>query len=183
MLLKQASDGNTLIEQEPIDISDIKIEHSLDMQFIGQTHMLTVPMASAGMTKTEILTEFEEVYFNRFRIHLPEVRVKIVNVRTIVTGRRPEIDLTGLIDFSGRAQSLAASQVGSRAVCFYSAENELNWHEVPIYNREKLPLEFQLNGPAILEQMDTTILIEPQNDAISDRYGNIFIKVGVPNEA
>ena len=77
---------------------------------------------------------------------------------------------------------MAAAQVGSRAVCFYGAENELSWHEVPIYNREKLPLEFELNGPAILEQMDTTVLIEPQNDVSSDRYGNIFIKVGVSNE-
>ena len=182
MLLKQAFDGNTLIDQEPIDINEIKIEHSLDMQFIGQTHMLTVPMDSASMTCKEILKAFEKIYFNRFRIHLPEVRVKIVNVRTIVTGCRPEIDLTGLIDFSGRAHSLAAAQVGSRAVCFYGAENELNWHEVPIYNREKLPLEFELNGPAILEQMDTTVLIEPLNDVSSDRYGNIFIKVGVSNE-
>ena len=182
MLLKQAFDGNTLIDQEPIDINEIKIEHSLDMQFIGQTHMLTVPMDSASMTYKEILTAFEKIYFNRFRIHLPEVRVKIVNVRTIVTGCRPEIDLTCLMDFSGRAHSLAAAQVGSRAVCFYGAKNELNWHEVPIYNREKLPLEFELNGPAILEQMDTTVFIEPQNDVSSDRYGNIFIGVGVSNE-
>jgi N-methylhydantoinase A len=58
----------------------------------------------------------------------------------------------------------------------------LNWHDVPIYNREKLPLEFQLNGPAILEQMDTTVVIEPQNNVSSDRYGNIFIKVGVLDE-
>ena len=61
MLLKQAFDGNAFIDQEPIDINDIKIEHSLDMQFIGQTHMLTLPMASAGMTRTEILTAFEEI--------------------------------------------------------------------------------------------------------------------------
>ena len=43
MLLKQAFDGNTLIDQEPIDINEIKIEHSLDMQFIGQFLVTTVP--------------------------------------------------------------------------------------------------------------------------------------------
>ena len=71
MLLKQAFDGNALIDREPIEIIDVKIEHSLDMQFIGQTHMLTVPMDSASMTCKEILTAFEKIYFNRFRIHLP----------------------------------------------------------------------------------------------------------------
>ena len=35
-------------------------------------------MDSASMTRKEILTAFEKIYFNRFRIHLPEVRVKIV---------------------------------------------------------------------------------------------------------
>ena len=182
MLLKQSFDGNALVEQEPVDIDKIKIEHSLDMQFVGQTHMLTVPMNCASMTRKDILCAFEKIYFDRFRIHLPEVRVRIVNVRTIVTGCRPTIDLTGLIDCSGRAHSLSAAQTGIRKVCFYGPKNVLNWHDVPIYNREKLPLEFQLNGPAILEQMDTTVVIEPQNNVSSDRYGNIFIKVGVIDE-
>ena len=39
MLLKQSFDGNALVKQEPVDIDKIKIEHSLDMQFVGQTHM------------------------------------------------------------------------------------------------------------------------------------------------
>lgn len=182
MLLKQSFDGNALVEQEPVDIDKIKIEHSLDMQFVGQTHMLTVPMECANMTRKDILSAFEKIYFDRFRIHLPEVRVRIVNVRTIVTGCRPTIDLTGLIDCAGRAHSLSAAKTGSRKVCFYGPKNVLNWHDVPIYNREKLPLEFQLNGPAILEQMDTTVVIEPQNNVSSDRYGNIFIKVGVIDE-
>ena len=182
MLLKQSFDGNALVEQEPVDIDKIKIEHLLDMQFVGQTHMLTVPMDCASMTRKDILSAFEKIYFDRFRIHLPEVRVRIVNVRTIVTGCRPTIDLTGLIDCAGRAHSLSAAKTGSRKVCFYGPKNVLNWHDVPIYNREKLPLEFQLNGPAILEQMDTTVVIEPQNSVSSDRYGNIFIKVGVIDE-
>ena len=182
MLLKQSFDGNALVEQEPVDIDKIKIEHSLDMQFVGQTHMLTVPMECASMARKDILSAFEKIYFDRFRIHLPEVRVRIVNVRTIVTGCRPTIDLTGLIDCAGRAHSLSAAKTGSRKVCFYGPKNVLNWHDVPIYNREKLPLEFQLSGPAILEQMDTTVVIEPQNNVSSDRYGNIFIKVGVIDE-
>ena len=44
--------------------------------------------------------------------------------------------------------------------------------------REKLPLDAQISGPAILEQMDTTILIEPQDSAVSDEDGNILVTVG-----
>ena len=52
------------------------------------------------------------------------------------------------------------------------------WHDTPVYAREKLPLDARLAGPAILEQMDTTILIEPQDSAVSDDDGNILVTVG-----
>ena len=45
-----------------------------------------------------------------------------------------------------------------------------------------MPSEFDLVGPAILEQMDTTILLEPSDRASSDQDGNIFIQVGVSDE-
>ena len=48
----------------------------------------------------------------------------------------------------------------------------------PIYSRDKLPFQFELKGPAIIEQMDTTTLIEPDDKAYGDDLGNIFIEVG-----
>ena len=42
------------------------------------------------------------------------------------------------------------------------------WWDTPIYRRDHLPLDFRLPGPAILEQMDTTILIEPGDNATGD---------------
>ncbi|VAW02484.1 N-methylhydantoinase A, partial [hydrothermal vent metagenome] len=41
-----------------------------------------------------------------------------------------------------------------------------------------LPPAFTLNGPAIVEQMDTTTLIEPGDKATSDTHGNIIITIG-----
>ena len=41
-----------------------------------------------------------------------------------------------------------------------------------------MPFNFSLKGPAIIEQMDTTTLVEPDDLAYGDDYGNIFIKVG-----
>jgi N-methylhydantoinase A len=49
----------------------------------------------------------------------------------------------------------------------------------PIYSRDKMPFNFSLNGPAIIEQMDTTTLIEPGDFAYGDDFGNIFIEVGI----
>tara|TARA_A100001234_G_scaffold18379_1_gene14587 strand:+ start:1 stop:780 length:780 start_codon:yes stop_codon:yes gene_type:complete len=178
MLSSQAAEGEALIRQEPVRIERIEVTHSLDMQFAGQTHLLQVPLASASMTAADIKATFEEVYFNRFRVRLPEIRAQIVNVNTSVTGRRPEVDLGGLIDNAGRAGSVAAAQTGSRPVWFDGAGADSGWQDTPVYAREKLPLDAQISGPAILEQMDTTILIEPQDSAVSDEDGNILVTVG-----
>ena len=178
MLSAQADEGEALIRQEPVRIEAVEVTHSLDMQFAGQTHLLQVPLASVEMTREDIQSAFEEVYFNRFRVRLPEIRAQIVNVNTCVTGRRPEIDLGGLIDNAARAGSVAAAQTGTRSVWFDGGGGGSGWRETPVYAREKLPLDARFTGPAILEQMDTTILIEPQDSAASDADGNILVAVG-----
>ena len=178
MLSAQADEGEALIRQEPVRIEAVEVTHSLDMQFAGQTHLLQVPLASVDMTREDIQSAFEEVYFNRFRVRLPEIRAQIVNVNTCVTGRRPEIDLGGLIDNAARARSVAAAQTGTRAVWFDGDGGQSGWRETPVYARERLPLDASFTGPAILEQMDTTILIEPQDSAASDVDGNILVAVG-----
>ena len=173
ILAAQRDEGTALIRQEPVDISEISVQHSLDMQFSGQTHLLQVPLDDGRPDRGDIQARFEEVYFNRFRVRLPEIRAQVVNVNTTVTGRRAEVDLGGLIDASGRAPTLADAQTGTRRVWFGDG-----WCDTPVYRRETLPLDMRLQGPAILEQMDSTILILPEDSASSDEDGNILISVG-----
>ena len=98
------------------------------------------------MSRADIQSAFEEVYFNRFRVRLPEIRAQIVNVNTSVTGRRPEVDLAGLIDNSARAGSVAAAQTSSRPVWFGADSGGSGWQDTPVYAREKLPLDAACPG-------------------------------------
>ncbi len=52
------------------------------------------------------------------------------------------------------------------------------WIDTPVYGREKLPLDAVIEGPAILEQMDATTVLEPGDRARSDADGNIVIDIG-----
>ena len=173
ILATQRDEGTALVTQEPVDISEISIQHSLDMQFAGQTHLLQVPLAGGQPDRDDIQARFEEVYFNRFRVRLPEIRAQVVNVNTTVTGRRAEVDLGGLIDNAGRAATLDEAKTATRQVWFGDG-----WRDTAVYAREALPLDARLDGPAILEQMDSTILVQPEDSASSDADGNILISVG-----
>ena len=174
ILKAQSKEGTELIQKEPVSVEEIKVVHSFDMQFVGQTHILSVFLPTYDLSHEVVQSAFDEAYYGRFRVRLPEIRAQIVNVKTTVMGRRTGICLDGLIDASGRVESLEMAQNGARPVWFNG-----DWQNTKIFNREALPLSAKIKGPAILEQMDTMVLIEPGDEAISDKNGNILISLGV----
>ena len=173
ILKAQSKEGTELIQKEPVSVEEIKVVHSFDMQFVGQTHILSVFLPTYDLSHEVVQSAFDEAYYGRFRVRLPEIRAQIVNVKTTVMGRRTGICLDGLIDASGRVESLEMAQNGARPVWFNG-----DWQNTKIFNREALPLSAEIKGPAILEQMDTMVLIEPGDEAISDKNGNILISLG-----
>ena len=172
---KQMADGKAVLERQNIPLKQTSHTYSVDMQFVGQTHLLRVPLETPTPDRDGLRKLFEEVYFKRFRVELAEIKANLVNVRTSVIGEREPVDLSNLIDPSGRKSSINDAQTGVRNIYF-----DGSWHETPIYWRDHLPAQFTIDGPAVIEQMDTTVLIEPQDRAHSDEHGNILITVGAP---
>lgn len=173
VLARHKAEGEVLIAKEAIRPERIRVSHSADMQFVGQTHLINVPLPSAEITRAMLQELFEKGYFARFKVALPEIRASLVNLNTSVTGVRPAIDLSRLIDPAGRATTLEGARREVRPVWFDGV-----WHDTPVYEREKLPLDATLEGPAILEQMDATTVLEPGDHARSDPDGNIVVEVG-----
>lgn len=169
VLAQQEAEGRQIIGQEKIALSDIRVEYSADMQFIGQTHLLRVPLAGPSPSRKDLQDRFETAYHARFRVDLPTIRANLVNLNTTVIGVRPEVDLSVLIDPAGRQPNAVAK--ASRRVWFGG------WIDTPVYWRDHLPLDLNLTGPAIIEQMDTTIIIDPGATVTSDSDGNLIVSV------
>ncbi|MBL3703236.1 hydantoinase/oxoprolinase family protein [Sulfitobacter sp. BDSS02] len=168
----QEAEGDALIDAESITLSDRRHVHSVDMQFIGQTHLLRVPLERPDVDRETLQALFEAAYYKRFRVKLDNIRANLVNANTSVIGTRAALDLSTLIDPAGRRDTLAQAETGRRTVYFDG------WHDTPIYWRDHLPADFTLTGPAIIQQMDTTVLIEPGDRARGDAQGNIIIEIG-----
>jgi N-methylhydantoinase A len=169
ILAAQEAEGRRLIAAEKIALTGIEAEYSADMQFIGQTHLLRVPLPHATPSREDFQSLFETAYNARFRVSLPTIRANLVNLNVSVTGRRPELDLSRLIDPAGRLETVFATD--HRPVWFGE------WVQTPVYWRDHLPLTLSLHGPAIIEQMDTTIIVEPDCHVTSDADGNLIIEV------
>ncbi|MEZ2328630.1 hydantoinase/oxoprolinase family protein [Mesorhizobium sp. RCC_202] len=173
VLERHRNEGEALIAKEAVKPEEIRVTHSADMQFVGQTHIINVPLPSSSVTRATLQQLFEKAYFARFKVELPEIRANLVNLITSVTGVRPQIDLSRLIDPAGRAATLDEARREIRPVWYAG-----RWHDTPVYAREKLPLDAVIDGPAILEQMDATTVLEPGDRARSDADGNIIIDIG-----
>ena len=171
----QKAEGERLIAKERVEIRGLRHLYSVDMQFVGQTHLLRVDLETPEIDNASLRELFEIAYFRRFRVELSEIRANVVNANCSVIGARVPLDLSTLIDPSGRKPTLSDAQTGTRKVRFSS-----EIHDTPIYWRDHLPLDVSLDGPAIIQQMDTTLLIEPGDTAKGDEHGNIILHVGPP---
>ncbi len=172
-------EGMALLDaaQSRFDAREIVVE--LDMAYVGQTHTVAVPLAvtvTAGkvenLTQDAIEKAFDAAYAATFGRLLKNGARRVMNLRTAVIGKRPKFDLSTLAPDGG---SVEASQAGSREVHFGDA-----WYETAIYDRLSLPVGSEIEGPAILVQPDTTVLIDPGLTGRVDTFGNTIIE---PSEA
>jgi N-methylhydantoinase A len=169
----QITQGEALLDRETVELVERRHIHSVDMQFVGQSHILRVPLDGPSPSRQDLRERFEAAYMARFKIALDEIRSKLVNINTSVIGVRPPLDLSLLIDPAGRQANITDALTSSRPVFF-----DTDWVETPIYARERLPIDAAFSGPAIIEQMDTTIVLEPGDRVTGDTQGNLIIHVG-----
>ncbi|WP_102107900.1 hydantoinase/oxoprolinase family protein [Oceaniglobus roseus] len=146
----------------------------LDMAYAGQTHTVAVPLPVSVLggrvempTREGIAAAFDTAYRAAYGRVLETGVRRVINLRSSVIGRRPKFDLATLAPTTTGAPVVKAT----RQVHFADA-----WHETAIYDRLTLPVGSVIAGPAILEQPDTTILIEPWLQGTVDAFGNVILE-------
>ena len=162
--------GRERIEREKAKVEAIVTVHRADMQFQGQSHILPVALADPRITLPDLRKLFEAAYWQRFGVELPEIKPVLVNLHTAVIGKRKGVLLKSISTAQPRA-TLREAQRNRRPVWFESS----GWVDTPLYAREHLPLGCEFDGPAIIEQLDCTTVIEPGNRVQMDGVGNLIV--------
>jgi len=133
-----------LMRREGID--DARVTHFVDVCYIGQSYHLEVPMEAidAAAIYDAFLSAHARVYG-----HSTNVPAKIVNLRTVHEA------------FSGGVATHAAAVAASRAQATRTIRVAAGPVEAAIWQRGALTHGVTVAGPAIIEQADTTTLVEP----------------------
>ncbi|MCP4997580.1 MAG: hydantoinase/oxoprolinase family protein [Hyphomicrobiales bacterium] len=155
------------------DIAFAGIDHlyELDMLYLGQTHTVAVPLeiATSGLDREAIRDAFESTYTIAYGRLLEGIPMRVMNYRIAVVGRRPGLDMNLFAPADGKPADECRTETRS----VYA--NGQNW-AAPVYERLDLEIGTMLKGPALLEQSDTTIFVDPGLTATVDGFGNLIIR-------
>jgi N-methylhydantoinase A len=173
-MVATATDGERRLGEANVGFEKIEHLFELDMLYLGQTHTVAarLPVAlkdgTSGVTRDIIAAAFEETYRKAYGRLLAGIAMRVLNLRVTVIGRRPKFDLSILGPAADA--SIEGARADSREVWI-----DGRWWTADIYRRLDLPAGASIAGPALLEQPDTTIFIDPDLEGRVDRFGNLVI--------
>lgn len=171
---KTAEDGQKRLVEADVTFDGVEHLIELDMLYLGQTHTVAVRLPvglediKSSLNTNVIRTAFENTYEKVFGRLLHNIGIRVLNLRVTVIGRRPKFDLS-ILGPSGD-YTIEEAKIDSREVWF-----EGKWRQTDVYSRLNLPKEQVVSGPALLEQPDTTIFIDPDLEGKVDQFGNLII--------
>ena len=165
--------GRQWLKNQGIDAAGAEGEliRSADLHYRNQGYELTVPVPE-GRLSTDAVAQavgaFHELHKRLYTYNMPDIPVQLVNLRVTAVGQLPRPKAAEVGTSAG-----APAALSRRAVTFRRGEPEL---DTPVYGREQLLGGASLEGPAIIEQADTTTVLWPGFTARVDRHGSIVIE-------
>jgi len=143
----------------------VLVTRSLDLRYTGQNYEITVPYQASAVTALRLA--FEECHRRLYGYATGE-SVECVNLRVTA---RVETDVTVTVA-AGTAKG-AAEPIRTRRAFFPEAGDVI----LPLYERSALGRGAIIEGPAVIEDEWSTIVVYPGQRATADHVGNLAIEV------
>jgi N-methylhydantoinase A len=160
-------------DREGIDDRQQRLTASIDMRYSGQNYELNIPFAydTGEENRLENLgADFEEAHKRMYGYTAPEEPIEIVTFRLEAYGIVGKPRFAKLPD---AGPDTGHAEIGSREVYFSETGG---FGTSKVYDRLLLMPGNRLEGPAIVEQMDSTTLILPGQVGRVDEYLNLIIE-------
>ena len=143
------------------------------MRYVGQNYELSLAVANGQLDArqlTKLIAQFHASHRALYGYDIPGHQIEAVRLRLIVTIDRgsPPHEKHRLAVTTARQAILE-----KRDVWF----PETGFVATPVYERTRLPAQILIRGPAIVEQMDTTVVVPPGATMQGDRLGYLHVAI------
>ena len=151
------------LEQEGFDREAIVVQRTVDVRYPGQSFELNV------VYENDFRARFHEAHLQQYGYSSPELPVEIVTLRVSGRGQLPAVDFA--------SQKLEGETPPFEAL-LQEKRIELEGTSGPtrFYVRQKLKPGNRIDGPAIVLEYSSTLLIPPDFSARVDRWSNLIIE-------
>jgi N-methylhydantoinase A len=162
--------GQEKMQRDHVPLEVVQGAHAADLRYVGQSYELEVPLPWVLDTTcvAQVVATFHAAHQQVYGHCRPTHPVEFVNLRSVHSVPLPRPQLT----VQAPSSSLKAARKGTRLAYFdeYQA-----YRDTPLYQRDLLPLGAQFDGPAIVEQPDTTTVVYPGFTCRVDDAGNLLL--------
>ena len=164
--------GRAALTRAGIAPSDVRLRREADVRYVGQSYELTVPLPQGTFDPAalaEVVHAFHRAHDRAYGFSAPGEPVEFVNLRLAAVGT---IAKPRLREVPQAAAEAGAAQKARRSVWFAEAGGFV---DCPIVDRSRLAAGTVLDGPVIVEELDSTTVVHPGYAARVDRYGNLLL--------
>ncbi len=168
--LKMEKDAIKLLEKEGIEHKDMHLIRHIEMRYEGQWRSLDVVVGKPIFSLEKAVEKFHAEHERAYAFSNKNTKVEVygLSIEAIGTVTKPEF-----VKYES-VGTLEEAFKGYRNVFFKEAGG---FTETPIYKRDLVPTEIEFTGPAIIEQLDSTVVIPPKFGVKIDAYKNIIMTV------
>lgn len=155
----------------------VKVTYGADMRYVGQEHSVEVQFSEHFVLQANrdgIKAAFDAAHKQRYGFEAPDEESEIVSIRCTVTGDMPNPDPARITQ--GQETPPDESCIERRQAIF---EEFGGAFETPVYKRLALVAGNRIQGPALIEEYASTIVVCPGDHVHVDEYGNLHIDVKV----
>ncbi len=166
------NEGKEALDKEGVAENRRNYQRFIDARYEFQNYEISIELPDCPMTEEVLLKavkDFHKEHEKNYGYYNDKNRVQIVNYRISAIG---DIDKPCLTELPLDPFAKLPLPIESRKVLF---QGEPDFIKTNVYQREELAPGCTFAGPAILEQMDSTIVIPPNWTAETDGFSNLVL--------
>jgi len=170
-------EATKLLKSEHISEDSIQHVYSLDMRYVKQYHEVNIEITKEEIEKGDsesIANKFHPAHDGLYGYSLKEegTHIELINLRLLSIGKIAKPKFT----HEGYDREDPAKAVKKRRKVYLPLEKV--FEDVPVYDGHRLRYGNKVNGPAIIEQVNTTTFVTPEYSVLCDKYGSytMYIK-------